>query len=226
MRFRKNSKNNKQKVAEDHEIKVEEMLEVYSTPETANQTTPLTQETKEAIDAAAQANGTVTADLVNSLDNNSPSYEQQQEQLKQQYYSQAAAKRDNYIKSIYGKLNWHSSFTLVKVLYKDFSSRLFLTFLLCLMIMVLSLSKIVLTYKSSERTIIYSKLLADKNSLSLSNENLRLEFTSLISQESLFKFIDGKFSFTPISQESEIIVIIPYIPDNQKLKPSSIPLLQ
>lgn len=174
------------------------------------------------IDDASKANGTAVTDLVENLDK--VKFEQPKEQLKQ-LQQESKARRKKYIEQRYGKLNWDSEFTLLKILYKDFSTRLFFTIVLCLIILSLALAKIYISRASIETTVKYSQLLADKNSLVLSNDNLQLEFLSLTSRTNIIRITQGKISLIPIPTEAEVIVVIPYLPQNKTLPTPSIPLL-
>ncbi|WP_222985469.1 cell division protein FtsL [Psittacicella gerlachiana] len=178
--------------------------------------------TKKEIDDASKANGTAVTDLIDDLE--ATKYEQSQDQQKH-YAQEAKESREKYITETYGKLNWNSDFTPLKILYKDFSTKFFLTLILFIVILSLALVKIYITRVSIDTTIQYSKLLADKNSLNLSNDNLRLEFLSLTSKSNIIRITSNKISLIPISTEAEVIVIIPYLPNNKTLSTTSIPFL-
>ncbi|RIY34130.1 hypothetical protein CKF54_01460 [Psittacicella hinzii] len=183
------------------------------------ETTPLsTQE----VNDASQANGTATADLVENLSENR--FDQQKAQSKD-YKEETKERRNKYIAQIYGNLNWDSNLTPLKILYKDLSTKLFLTIILCLVVLALAITKIYITRLSIDNTVKYSQLLADKNSLTLSNDNLYLEFLSLTSKSNIIRITKNKIYLVPISTEAEVIVVIPYLPQNKVIPTTTIPLL-
>ncbi|MFC6276387.1 cell division protein FtsL [Psittacicella hinzii] len=184
--------------------------------------------THQDIADASKANGTMATDFIDDLsqEDRAAKLQLEQEALQKKYMEQAAQRRNKLVEQTYGKLNWHSDFVPLKILYKDFSSKYFFTIILCLIILALSLTKIYLTHKSINTTTSYSKLLADKNSLTLSNDNLRLEFLALTSHASIVRIAHDKISLIPLSPQAEVIVIIPYLPQQQSLTPTQIPILQ